>query len=276
MTWLQTIFKLRRKPVDQEEEEKPFLEHLEDLRWTLIKMAIALALCMMASFVFVKPISDVIEGPRRTTSKYMAENYPDYRDTPLNSLNPVDNISVTFKVSFYAGLVLSFPLQLYYLAAFLLPGLTARERGMLLPVLLLGTGLFVAGVLFSYGWVLPGTLIFFAEDQRKFGWNSQWSVTEYYGFVTQFSIGFGLAFELPLVVILLVKLGVIDFKMMHATRAYAFIILLTLAAIITPTTDVFSLMAMAVPLVLLYEICIWISYFMGRKKAAEASGEAGR
>lgn len=264
MNWLQTIFRLRRRPAD--EEEKPFLDHLEDLRWTLIKMAIALAVCMLASFVFVKPIADVIEGPKRTTEKYMAEKHREVVAHELRGQGPVDSISITFKLTFYAGLVLSFPLQLYYLAAFLLPGLTPRERGMLVPVLLLGTGLFVVGVLFSYGWVLPGTLIFFAEDQLKFGWTSEWSVREYYGFVTQFSIAFGLAFELPLVILVLVKLGIVDFYMMNSTRAHAAVIMLTLAAIITPTTDPFTLLAMAVPMIALYEICIWISYFMGRKE----------
>jgi sec-independent protein translocase protein TatC len=196
----------------------------------------------------------------------MLVKHPEVKMTDLTSLGPVDSISITFKLTFYAGIVLSFPLQLYYLAAFLLPGLTPRERGLLIPVLLLGTGLFVVGVLFSYGWVLPGTLIFFAEDQAKFGWTTQWSVREYYSFVTQFSIAFGLAFELPLVILVLVKLGIVDFHMMNATRAHAAVIMLTLAAIITPTTDPFTLLAMAVPMIGLYEICIWISYFMGRKE----------
>ena len=273
MNWLQTIFRLRRRPND--EEEKPFLDHLEDLRWTLIKMAIALAVFMLLSFIFVKPIADVIEGPREATSKYMAEKHPEVKETNLTSLGPVDSISITFKLTFYAGLVLSFPLQLYYLAAFLLPGLTSKERGMMVPVLLMGTGLFVIGVLFSYGWVLPGTLIFFAEDQAKFGWTTQWSVREYYSFVTQFSIGFGLAFELPLVVMLLVKIGVVDFKLMNSTRSHAVVIMLTLAAVITPTTDPFTLLAMAIPLIVLYEICIWISYFMGKKKEEESLGIDG-
>jgi sec-independent protein translocase protein TatC len=261
MTWLQYIFRIRRKPLTSD-EEKPFLDHLEDLRWMILKMMIALCVCMVAGFIFRVPLAELIQSPLTGANQEFADR--------LQALNPVDSISVTFKLAFYAGLVISFPLQLYYIAEFLLPGLTPRERAMLVPVLLLGTGLFILGVLFGYYIVLPMTLEFFEKDQSAFGWNTGWSVKDYYSFVTQFSIGFGLSFELPLVVMLLVKMGLIDFYMMRSTRSHAVVIMLTLAAIITPTTDPFTLLCMAVPLIILYEICIWISFFMTRRERAEA------
>jgi sec-independent protein translocase protein TatC len=91
-------------------------------------------------------------------------------------------------------------------------------------------------------------------------------VQEYYSFVTRFTIGFGLAFELPIVVLALVRFGLITYEFMTRTRPYAVVLIFILAAVITPTPDMLTMLAMGAPMYLLYESCIWIAWFMGRRK----------
>jgi sec-independent protein translocase protein TatC len=160
---------------------------------------------------------------------------------------------------------LAFPLILVFLAEFVLPALNASEKRILYPVATVGFGLFLGGVAFCYFVVLPQTLQFFFQDAQSMHWQPTWTVREYYSFTTQFVIGFGLAFELPLVVLVLVKLGIVDYDLLKRTRAYALVVIFFIAAVITPTTDVLTLVLMGGPMYVLYELCILISWFMGRK-----------
>ena len=133
---------------------------------------------------------------------------------------------------------------------------------MLIPASLIGGGLFLTGAAFSYFIVLPQTLEFFFNDARSMNWQPTWTVREYYSFTTQFVISFGLAFELPLIVLLLVKLGMVDHTQLRSARAFAVVIIFVVAAIITPTSDMLTLLLMGGPMCLLYEICIGIAWFM--------------
>ena len=133
---------------------------------------------------------------------------------------------------------------------------------MLIPASLIGGGLFLTGAAFSYFIVLPQTLEFFFNDARSMNWQPTWTVREYYSFTTQFVISFGLAFELPLIVLLLVKLGMVDHAQLRSARAFAVIIIFVVAAIITPTSDMVTLLLMGGPMCVLYEICIGIAWLM--------------
>ena len=137
---------------------------------------------------------------------------------------------------------------------------------MLLPAALIGSGLFLAGAAFSYFVVLPQALTFFFNDARAMNWQPTWTVREYYSFTTQFIIAFGLSFELPLVVLMLVKLGFVDHTQLRRTRAFAVVVIFVFAAIITPTSDIVTLLLMGGPMCLLYEICIGIAWLMRDRK----------
>ena len=241
---------------ESRDEAKPFLAHLEDLRVTLIKIAIALAVTMTLCFVFRSELAGVIQRPLNTVDASLAAN--------LQSLGVADSFTISLELSFYAGIVLAFPLILLFLAEFVLPALSVAEKRLLYPVAIVGFGLFLAGVAFCYFVVLPQTLEFFFKDAQSMNWHPTWTVREYYSFTTQFVIGFGLAFELPLVVLVLVKLGIVDYALLKRTRAYALVVIFFIAAIITPTIDMLTLVLMGGPMYLLYEICIAISWFMGR------------
>jgi sec-independent protein translocase protein TatC len=139
------------------------------------------------------------------------------------------------------------------------------EKRFLFPAIFVSFVLFLIGVLACYYWLLPKTILFFFRDTESLGWEPAWTVREYYSFVTRFTIGFGLAFELPIVVLMLVQVGLLTYKFMASTRPYAIVLIFILATIITPTPDVLTLIAMALPMCLLYESCIWIAWFMQRR-----------
>ena len=251
---LRDIFKFRELP--ESETSKPFLEHLEDLRWTIVKMAIALLSAMIVCFAFRSVLVRVMQAPLHDV---------DQRIGALRALGITDSIVVSFHLAFYAGIVISFPCLLYFAAEFVLPALTAVEKRFLFPAIGASLALFLLGVLVCYFWLLPKTILFFFRDAESLGWAPAWTVQQYYSFVTRFTIGFGLAFELPVVVLALVRFGLITHRFMARTRPYAIVLIFVLATIITPTPDVLTLLAMGLPMCLLYESCIWIARLMERK-----------
>ncbi|PYJ87599.1 MAG: twin-arginine translocase subunit TatC, partial [Verrucomicrobia bacterium] len=190
---LRDIFKFRDLP--ESETSKPFLEHLEDLRWTIVKMAIALILAMVVCFCFRSALVQIMQRPLRDIDPTIGA---------LRALAITDSFTISFRLAFYAGIVVSFPLLLYFMAEFVLPALTAMEKRFLFPAILVSTALFLTGVLAAYYWLLPKTILFFFRDTQSLGWAPTWTVQEYYAFVTRFTIAFGLAFELPVVVLALV------------------------------------------------------------------------
>lgn len=251
MKW-QRFFDFR----ELDDEPKPFLDHIEDLRRMLIKMIVVLVAMMGLSFLFQGTIVNFIQRPLLSIDPEMKS---------LTNFGIADPLTIAIELSFYSGLVLAFPFLILFLAEFILPALTGPEKRMLYPAAAVSLGLFLGGVAFAYFLVLPPALDYFFNYSKSLNWNPQWSVREYFSFTTQFIISFGLAFELPLAVLILVKLGILSHEILQRTRAFAVVIILVMAAIITPTTDVFTLLLMAGPMYLLYEGCIVIAKIMERK-----------
>jgi len=191
----------------------------------------------------------------------------------MSSLKPTETFMLTMKLAFFAGIVISFPFLLYFLLGFILPGLKEEERRALWPALAIGFGLFLMGVFFSYFFVLPKVLGFFYDWGQSIGISNDWRIGYYISFATTFVLIFGLAFELPVVVMTLVHLGILGFTVMNSTRAYAVLAIVVIAAIITPTPDIPTLLLLAGPMYLLYEICIWLAYFYERKQKREEEAE---
>src|SRR6266436_6193777 len=257
---LRDIFKFRDVP--ESETSKPFLEHLEDLRWTVVKMAIVLLAAMIVCFLFRHTLVTVMQAPLHDVDPQVGA---------LKALGITDSIVISFHLAFYAGIVLSFPLLLYFLAEFVLPALSAVEKRFIFPAIAVSFALFLLGVLVCYFWLLPKTILFFFRDTESLGWAPTWTVQQYYSFVTRFTIGFGLAFELPVVVLALVRFGLVTYKFMARTRPYAIVLIFIFATIIAPTPDFLTLIAMGLPMCLLYESCIWIAWAMERRSTSRAN-----
>ena len=256
---LDKLFKIRAQ--SDTEMVKPFLDHLEDLRWTIVKMAVSLVFMMSLCFLFRVQLAALVQQPLHQIE------LPGHVLTGLQVLNPIDSVSISISLAFYAGIVLSFPFLLYFFAQFVLPALDQQEQLLVLPAVGVGFALFLTGATICFKIVLPGTLRFLAHDAIKMGYNPEWRATDYYGFATQFILVFGLMFELPVVMTVLVKMGIVNAAMLRKTRAYAVVIVFVAAMIIAPSPDPFSMFVVAGPMYLLYEICIWIAWWMNRRDA---------
>ncbi len=254
---LKKLFNFRQKT--DVEMVKPFLEHLEDLRWTLVKMAAALGVAMFGSFIFRAELAGVVEQP------LYGIGLPGGMRANLQTLGPIDSMSISINLAFYAGLILAFPFLLYFLAQFTLPALNQKEKVYVLPAVGVGFMLFLTGVLVCFKLILPTTLRWLFNDSIKMGFRPDWRVTDYFGFATQFVLIFGLMFELPVVITVLVKIGILNATMLRKTRAYAVVLILVGAVIIAPTPDPVTMAIVAGPMLLLYEACIWIAWAMERR-----------
>ena len=383
MVWLgKKVFDMRhqlsvKRKLIPEDEEKPFLDHLEDLRKSLSRIVATLLIGMVVCFLFKEEIFKIIERPinaadigvmdkeksplgLKTPEEWpkvaaiaygllgldetQREVYLQHAYTETEHLRPVvdallllhasqnlpkegrqayiqaasggnetllsyirdmeekkvdtsfergpkhmnlrffkpgEGFNLSMKLSLYAGIVIGFPLLVYFLLEFIVPGLRQEERRILWPSLAVGFGLFLGGVFFAYSVVTPNALRFLYNYDLSLGGTTEYRFTDYASFVVQFTLIFGLCFELPVIVYALNKLGILSYQLMKNTRSYAIMIIVVIAALLTPTTDLVNLSLLAVPMVFLYEISIWIAYFHDkavkkRETEEEAAEEAAR
>src|ERR1700736_4727514 len=255
------IFKFREG--EQGEAVKPFLDHLEDLRWVIVRMAIALGVAMLLSFCFRTQLVHILQAQLKSIDPRLLRS--------LVSLGVADSMTISFQLAFYAGIVLSFPFLIYFAGQFILPALTPPEKKAMLPAVGIGFGLFLAGVVPGYYLVLPATLRFFFRDAQSLDWTPTWTVRDYFSFVTQVCVGLGTAFELPVIVLVLVRLGILSVALLRRPRAYAFVLIFVAAAFLAPSPDAISMLMMGGPMYLLYEICIVVATLTERKRKREAA-----
>jgi sec-independent protein translocase protein TatC len=191
----------------------------------------------------------------------------------LVNLTPAGGFFVAFQVAFYGGMVLASPFLLYFIAAFVFPALRLKERKYIYRALFIGGGLFLIGVAFCYFVLMPVAL---AASQMYSQWLGlgamQWRAEEYISFVCKFMLGMGLGFELPVVILTLVKIGVLSYSTLRKMWRYMIVINLILGAVLT-TPEVVTQVLMAVPLYMLYEITVWIAWYWEWRDKKRAANE---
>ena len=181
------------------------------------------------AFVFYKDLIEIVKLPIEKANLAGAD-----LETSLSVFSPVEGFMSVIKICLYAGLISSFPLLLYFIGELIIPGLNEKEKKLIIPVVFGSFILFATGVLFAYYVVIPRALVFFDTFNSGVGIDTDLRFKYTVSFVTMLSLVFGLCFELPVVVLTLVKLGLLDSKMMRATRSYAIVAMFVLAAVITP------------------------------------------
>jgi sec-independent protein translocase protein TatC len=192
----------------------------------------------------------------------------------LINLSPAGGFIVAFQVALYGGLVLASPFIFYFVAAFVFPALKIRERKYVYRGLMIGVGLFLAGVAFCYFALMPLALAAAQMYSRWLGLGAfQWRAEDYISFVCKFMLGMGLGFELPVVILTLVKIGVLNYRTLSKARRYMIVINLILGAVLT-TPEVITQIVMFVPLQLLYEITVWIAWYWDRRDKKRAARES--
>ncbi len=239
-----------RNPVN--EEELPITEHVEELRERLIKSAVAVVVGFLIAWPFKKEILLFLERP-----------LPDNLQGKLIFLSPPEAFFTALKVSFFAGVLIALPFVLYQVWKFIEPGLYEHEKKFILPFILFSVFFFFLGASFAYFVILPFGLRFllgFMGDLLT----PQITIGSYISFVIQLILAFGFVFLLPVVVWLLSKLGVINYRMLERNRKFAILVIFIVAAVLTPP-DAFSQVMMALPLIVLYELSIWISKIAGKR-----------
>jgi Tat protein translocase TatC len=243
----------------------PFLDHLEELRWRLLKSLLAIAIGTAVGWFVVQQL-DILDILKRPIAPFL----PDGR---LVFTSPTEPLMLTLKLALAVGLVLSSPVVVYQAWAFLAPALYEKEKRVIVPAFTVGIGLFLAGAVACYLWVLPAAI------RVLFGFQSadltpMITIDRYFGFAIQLMLAFGVVAELPLVVTILAAFGVITPQFLIKQRRYAIVISAIVAAFLTPP-DALSMTLMLVPMLLLYEISILCAWLMARRRArAEAARSA--
>jgi sec-independent protein translocase protein TatC len=224
----------------------------------LIKMAGVLGVMMGICFFETKEILLILQWP-------MVRAGLDPKEY-MQVLGIIDPFNIQIDIALAGGVVMSLPALLYFFGEFLLPALTPREKRFLLPTFSVGAVLFIVGVLFCYFMLLPTTLQFFKEYNDYFGFRTQWTMQNYIDFATQMLLAFGLCFELPLVIVILNIFGIVSHEALAGHRRHAAVIILIAAACITPGSDLYSLLALSLPMYFLYEASLWVTWWQERKR----------
>lgn len=238
-------------------KEMGLIDHLVDLRKCLFRSLIAIAIGFAVCINFSEVIFDFIRAP---ILPYLTGS------GGLVFTAPLDKFMSSLKVSFLAGAIITCPYWLYQLWLFIAPALYKDEKKYAVSFIFFGTILFIVGVCFVYFLVFPMAfkyLLTFGGDVDK----PMITISEYLSFFTILTMVFGLAFEMPLVLVLLGMLGVVDHHFLRAKRRIAIMILAVLSAVVTPP-DALSMLALLGPLIVLYEASIWIVLLLEKKKSA--------
>ena len=325
------------RPEDQEVEGgavKSFLEHLEDLRWMLIKSCAALFVSFLVCLFGAKQLMAIVKWPvERSAQRHVALIPDDTNQTvtiqlgslvlktieatsnrlgsinigtnqhvilqldpvvagtntvlalsvvtngapleetslKLSFLGPADPFMFAIHMAFFAGVILASPFILFFIGQFVKPALKIREKKHFMPAFYFGTFLFLAGVSFAYFGVMPAAIRFAVLYARWMKADVPFlNAMDYTSFLFKFMLGMGAGFELPVVLLALVKIGVLNFQKLSAMRRYMIVGNLVLGALLT-TPEVFTQICMAIALQVLYEVAVWIAWYWERQEKRRAA-----
>jgi sec-independent protein translocase protein TatC len=242
---------------ENESGKMSFLEHLEELRKRLVHIAAYLAIGTVVAWVFHRQIYDFLALP---ITRLLPSG------TKLAYTSPTDVFTLYMKVSLVAGVVLTLPFNLYEVWKFIAPGLYRKEKKYVVPFLLSSIVLFVAGAAFCYYMVLPAMFSWLLNLGRSF--MPVIKIDDYLDLTDMMLLGFGIFFEMPVIAAFLSMFGIVSASFLWNKFRYAIVILVALAAIISPTGDAFNLMIWSAPMIALYLISIAVAALFGwrRKK----------
>jgi sec-independent protein translocase protein TatC len=281
-------------PLDQEfDKETPagdemtFIEHLEELRWNVIRAVGAILVFTIIAFIFIEEIYDkIILAPSKpdfwtyrmlckiadfTGAEGLCINKLDFE---LQSREMAGQFTMALLSSVIIGLLFAFPYSFWEVWRFIKPGLKPAERKVSRGAVFYVTFLFLSGVFFGYYIVSPLAINFLANFQLDPRIKNQFDITSYVGLISVLTLACGLTFQLPVVAFVLSRIGFLNPRFMRQYRRHAFVVILILAAVITPSPDVLSQVLVALPLTLLYEISILVSAWVERTKKEDAEIEA--
>jgi sec-independent protein translocase protein TatC len=269
------------------EKEMTFLDHLEELRWHVIRAVLAIVVMMVVAFVYITEIFDyIVFAPAKVDFiffKWMcslgdlvgATETLCVTDIPfqVQSRNMTGQFMMSITASFMIGLVVAFPYVVWELWSFVRPGLETKERKFSKGAVVAISGLFLIGVGFGYFILSPMTIRFLATYQVSAMIVNEFDITSYVSTVASLVLGCGLLFQFPVVVYFLTKIGMVTPNLMRTYRRHAVVVIIVLGAVVTPSADPFSLAIISLPLYFLYEISIFTSAVVLRQKLKREAQE---
>ena len=270
------VKKIEKQPKNS--EEMSFLEHLEELRWHLVRASAAVVIIAVLCFIYAEFIMDqILFAPKRAdfiTNRAFAWvaqflNSPDLaintRPFTIINYDMAGQFTTNLNIAFIGGIVISIPYIFWEFWLFIKPALYDKERKHATGAVFYTTSLFLIGVCFGYYLIVPLSTHFFGSYQVSVEVVNQINLNSYISAVTSIILGSGIVFELPIIIYFLSKVGLISSGFLINYRKHAYVVLLLLAAIITPP-DVFSMLIVSGPLVLLYELGVFLSKRIEKKR----------
>lgn len=269
-----------------EEKEMAFLDHLEELRWHVVRAVAVVFICMIAAFVFVPWIfENIVFAPAKLdfpAFKYMCQlgkltglEELCVKELPfkIQSRNMTGQFMMSLTAAFVIGLIVSFPYVVWELWSFVKPGLQTKERKFSKGAVFAVSFLFLLGVGFGYYILSPMTIWFLATYSISPLISNEFDITSYVSTLASLILGCGLLFQFPMVIYFLSKVGIVTPQLMRKYRKHSIVVILVLGAIITPSGDPFSLTVISLPLYMLFEISIYISSVVVRRKLKAEEAE---
>lgn len=237
-----------------DQSEMGFLDHLEELRWRLVRCLLAMVIGSAISFGYIDHILNVLLYPARSTSN------------PINLqvLSVQGMFLIKWFISFISGFILALPYLIYQFWRFVAPGLKVNEKQYAFPVVFFAFSSFITGILFGYFILVPFSLEFFSGIGASHVDNN-FSIQYYFSFLTWLLLGAGIIFQLPVVSLVLSAIGILTPPFMRHYRRHSVVVILILSSFITPPDPV-SMVIMSFPLILLYEMSIGVSWLVNRKR----------
>jgi sec-independent protein translocase protein TatC len=248
------------EPVADADAELPkmsFLDHLEELRKRLLISFVAVVVGFLACWAFAEPIFAILQQP-------LTDFLP--KGDKLAYTRLTAPFFLYMKVAFFAGIFIAAPVILLQLWLFIAPGLYKRERRLAAPFIIFGSVFFILGGYFGYRFLLPATCAFFVETGKQF--KQMVTVDDYFSFSSTIILATGLVFETPILIFFLARLGIVTPAFLMQKFKYAIVLSFVIAAIVTPTPDMVTQAALAVPMILLYLIGVAVAYLFGKKHDA--------
>ena len=257
---------LRRRDRRRKETTMSVVGHLVELRSRLVKSVLAFVIISIGVFILYGPISDFLREPLCRNREFLGPQGCD-----LAVFKPAAPLQFRLKLTALVGIGLSSPIWLYQLYSFVVPGLTERERKYALPFLFSAVLLFGVGALMAYMTLPTGLRVLFTLGGESI--NPIIGAEEYLDFVGFLLLGFGVMFELPLVLVFLGLAGVITPAQLRQRRRIAIVVIFVLAAVVTPSQDPYTMSALAFPLYALYELTIVVVALLTRRRRAAEQSE---
>ena len=250
--------------------EMPFLDHLEELRWRILWSLLAIVVGAVVGFLLIRyfDVLELLIQPIRAA-------LPDDPDFRLIYLSPADPFFITLKLSVVVGIILAFPIIVYQVWSFLAPALEKHEKRAIIPALYLGLVLFCAGVALAYFVALPVSIVFFQTFEGGL-MEAQYEIGKTLALITKILLGFGIIFELPVVVMILSALGLVTPEFLRSKRRHAIVGITIAASFLTPGDVITLTIMLMVPLFFLYEFSIYLSRLIWRRKRAREKEEEAK